>query len=460
MADSIWEQIRGVFVRRSGIDPTRQPKPRTLVSKESPSQVRDRTNGILSRSSGRSTQEWYSDDLTMAIDRANAGDLQMACELFEACLTDPLIQGVMDTFTSGVSRLPRKFSGDPEIAQDLAAGFASKDADPRSLFNVICRPSDITKLVQDGRGMGYQVGEMVWIDGLDFPILKRLDPKLARQDPYTGLWTYRVYDTDLLIQPGDGRWFFNCPGGSSAPWQGGIWASVARAFILKQETLLNLAAWQRKHSAPLRAGTCPEGATDDQKWDYLEQLIELTADNSEAVLPPGWDVKLVESNGQGYQAYKATVEMCNADLILALAGQSMTVDGGEGFSNSATGLTVRQDVITPHADSFSAAFSDQVLPYVVAKRYNSITRTVILQLDTSPPKDKTAEAQAQITAANVITAQVAAYQAALEAGLPADPPDIQELQRSFGVPTKPAPTTPALPTGVQLKVLPDVGAAE
>jgi phage gp29-like protein len=224
------------------------------------------------------------------------------------------------------------------------------------------------------------------------------------------------------------------PGGATEPWLGGIWAAVCRDYARKTEALLNLDAWQRKHASPIRAATLPVGAVDGDYDNFLDQMIEWTGVNTAVCLTPGADLKLVETNGQGYQAYAKTVEMMNESLSVAIAGQSITTVGSQGFANGEVGLTVRGDLTKRYANDIATGFSEQLLPYVMAARYGSVDRQIALVLETDPPKDKAATARALTESASAISALVSAVTAAQTAGLQVYQPNISELMTQFGIP--------------------------
>jgi hypothetical protein len=449
---SLRDQLSTELQQRQGVDTTIKKIVYQAVSQESPQDVRKRNNGRLN-TPRTPLLDVYADEINGALQLLNTGDFTQAARISALALsTDGWISGVFGTFTASITSLPRKFVGDQEIKRDLSVGYAGIDGDPRSLFDAIVRPSVFSSLLVDCRMLGVGVGELSWLPDLDYPIVARLDPQFLRLDRYSNTWMF-LCDTGkwLEITPGDGRWILLTPGGASEPWHGGIWAAVARDYSRKTEALLNLDAWQRKNASPIRLGTLPAGAIAQDYDDYLDQLIEWSGTNTSAVLPPGYDAKLLETNGVGYQAYVASVKMANESLTVAIAGQLITTTGSQGFANGDMGLTIRGDLTKRYACDIANDITDQVLPYVVASRYGSVDRKVALVLETDPPKDKAAVAQAVITSSNAITAVVAAYQAAKAAGLQMDPPDVHELMQQLGIPQAspgdlPAPTAlPALP---------------
>lgn len=454
---SLKDQLSLTIRQRQGEDTSITKQLMQPLSRLSPQEVRAKNSGRLNYPRTQLV-DVYQEEVNDALQLLNqTGNYREAGRISQLALaSDGWVSGVFGTFTASITSLPRKFLGDPEILRDLSQGYAGLKGDPRSLFDVIVRPSVFSSMLVDARMLGVSVAELVWLPDLDYPIVARLDPQFLQLDRYSNTWFYRT-DTgqSLEVIPGDGRWILLTSGGASEPWNGGIWAAVARDYARKSEALLNFQNWQRKHASPIRVGQTAQGSTAVDYEDYLEQMIEWSGTNTSVVLPPGWTLDLKETNGQGYAAYAKTVEMSNESLTVAIVGQLLTVTGGQGFSNGEVGLTVRGDLTKRYANDIANAFSEQLLPYVVAAKYGSVDRPVALVLETSPPKDKSAVAKAMSDSAAAIKAVVEASELAKQAGLNAYKPDITELQRQFGIPEAEVQTVIAAVEAVEAKPDPE-----
>lgn len=458
---SLRDQLSLSIRQRQGEDTSVTKQRLQLTSTLSPQEVRAKNNGRLNYAR-TPLVDLFQDEINDALRLLATGDFSQAARISQLAVSgDGWVSGVFGTFSASITSLPRKFVGDTEIARDLSHGYAGIEGDPRSLFDVIVRPSVLSSMLVDCRMLGVAVAELIRLPSLDYPIVARLDPQFLKLDRYSNTWLYQT-DTGqaLEVTAGDGRWMLLTPGGASEPWNGGIWAAVARDYARKNEALLNLDSWTRKHASPIRVGQTTPGASGADYDEYLSQMIEWSGTNTSVVLPPGWTLDLKETNGQGYQAYKSTVELANESLTIAIAGQLITTVGSVGFANGEVGLTVRGDLTKRYASDIATALSDQLLPHVVLSRYGSLDRTVALQLETDPPKDKSAIAKAVSESAAAIQAVVAAVSAAEQAGLNAYRPDIAELQRQFGIPEaevqKVAPTAEVAPVEETEHAAPDV----
>jgi hypothetical protein len=147
-------------------------------------------------------------------------------------------------------------------------------------------------------------------------------------------------------------------------------------------------------------------------------------------LPPGWDVRLLESNGNGYEVFTDTIESADREFMIGIAGQIVTVDGGAGFANANIHATIRSDLIQGDAEGLAATLNAQGLRPIVNRRYGSAARGTV-SWDTRPPVDLTAEANAISAAAKAINE---ANDALRSYGLRVD---ATEMATRFKIPTFP-----------------------
>jgi phage gp29-like protein len=93
-------------------------------------------------------------------------------------------------------------------------------------------------------------------------------------------------------------------------------------------------------------------------------------------------------------------------MIIAVAGQTVTVDGGAGFSNSDIHRTIRADLIKETADSLAFTLNTQGIPVYVAIRWGEdaiLNMPCVVEWDVTPPKDRNSEATSMVTSATAIT---------------------------------------------------------
>lgn len=379
-----------------------------------------------------SQQRWYLRDLESATYAADTGDLGPAARLMHASLRDGVVSGVLSTRTGGLVRLPKRFRGDPEIvrALDVTEG-AADDEVPRSVFEEMFPAAELEQLAADGVFLGVGVGEMQPVPGRDYPVFVRLDPQYLSYRWNENRWYYRSVYGLLPITPGDGRWILHTPGGRIAPWQHAMWRCVGGAFIRKDHAAMHKDNWEAKLANPARVAIMPQAGSEEQKQSFFRKVMAWGI-NTVFGLTPGYDVKLLESNGRGYESFLKTIAACNDEIIIALTGQTVTVDGGAGFQNSDIHKSIRADLIKATADALAYTINTQGIPVFVVVRFGleAIERSPVVEWDVTPPKDLNAEATALVQAATAIQQLTEALD---RHGLE---PDVEALCTRFGVRTR------------------------
>jgi hypothetical protein len=341
---------------------------------------------------------WYMADLESAQTQADNGDLSLAAQLYRSMRRDGVYSGILSTLTGGLVRLPKRFYGNAEIIESLKHRNGT-----RSVFDEMHPPSELKLLADDGKNLGVGVAELLPVIGRDYPVLVRLDPEWLRYRWNENRWYYNSIAGPLPITPGDGRWVLHTPGGRIAPWQQGVWHACGRAWISKEHALLHEANWEAKLANPARVAVAPMGASESQKQSWFKQVMAWGV-NTVFGMTPGYDVKLLESNGRGYESFAATITRSEREYMIALAGQVVTTDGGIGFANADIHKSIRADLIQETGDGLAHTLNTQTLPIFVALRYGveAIQDGALVEWDVRPPADLKDEAESYQATAKAI----------------------------------------------------------
>lgn len=438
------------------------PPPSSSPTLDSPQveRVREQMGGQLALPVVTQTR-WYLADLERAELNADAGLIEDAARLMTAARKDGVLSGVLSTRTAGLVRLPKKFRGDAEVIEALEVGHDYV----RSVFDEMLPPSELALMAADGELLGIAVGELVPVEGRDYPVLVRLPPEWLMYRWVENRWYYRSIAGLIPITPGDGRWVLHVPGGRMTPWQHGLWRAIGRAFIRKEHAALHKDNWEAKLANPARVAVAPSGAAEEQAEAWFRQVLAWGI-NTVFGMRPGYDVKLIESNGRGFESFNKTIADQNTEMIIAVAGQTVTTDGGAGFQNSDIHKTIRADLIEATGDALAYTINTQALPVFIAIRFGADaveSKATVMEWDVTPPKDRNSEATSMVTAANGITLMTAALQP-YGAQL-----DIAAITTQYGIPLagdangdgKPDAPQPTVVGGVltrpqpQLRAVPD-----
>lgn len=381
---------------------------------------------------------WYLADLERAQVAADSGNLTTAAQLYRAMRRDGTLAGLLGTRTSGLVRLPKRFYGNKDMAAVLRARNGT-----RSVFDDMFPPSELALLAADGIMLGVGVAELVPVPGRDFPVMVRLDPQYLQYRWSESRWYFLSIAGAIPITPGDGRWILHTPGGRMAPWNSGMWPACGRSFINKEHAMLHRSNFSAKLANPARAAVAPPGATEPQRVGFLRALIAWGV-NTVFELPVGWDVKIIESNGRGYEVFEAEIKTSDEENMIALAGQIVTTTGGTGFANADIHKSIRGDLIEDTGEGLAYTINTQGIPPFVATRWGveALSEAPIVEWDTSTPKDMATQAASLTAAAGAITAldtALAAHERAL---------NIDEMTTRFDIPVDGDEDGDGVPDGV------------
>lgn len=343
---------------------------------------------------------WYLADVETAERMADAGDLSLAAQLMRAAHRDGVLAGVMSTRTEGLVRLPKRFAGPDDIVDELRGG---RTEGARSVFDEMFPASELALLARDGIEVGVGVGELVPVPGREYPVLVRLDPEFLLFRWSENRWYFRSAVGLIAITPGNGRWILHTPGGRQAPWQFGLWRALGRACIRKEHANLHKDNWEGKLANAARVAVAPQGANETQRQSWFRKVMAWGV-NTVFGLTPGYDVKLLESNGRGYESFVKTIADQNQEITISIAGQTVTTDGGAGFQNSDIHRTIRADLIQATAEGLAYTINTQGLPAYVVNVWGEdrLDECPTVVWDVTPPKDLQAEATALQTVGTAI----------------------------------------------------------
>lgn len=372
---------------------------------------------------------WYQNDIERAIQQADAGLLQIAARLWRSCKRDGVFMGVLSTRTGGLVRLPKKFRGRADIVAALQLGIGDGPQGPRSVFDEMFPQAELAMLAADGIGLGVGVAELVPVLGRDYPVMRRRDPEYLVYRHNENRWYYNTIAGMVAITPGDGKWILHVPGAAISPWQNGMWQAIGRAYINKEHALQYDSNWQAKLANPARVAYMPQGSGEEQKASFFRQLLAWGT-NTVFGLPPGYEIKLLESNGKGSDSFDRAITRAEREMVIAIAGQSVTTDGGTGFANADIHKSIRADLIKETADGLAYTINTQGIPMFVLARFgeDALDESALVEWDVTPAKDLKAASDALQgigTAIKTLTEALAPYGKQV---------NVTELCQRFGVP--------------------------
>lgn len=382
---------------------------------------------------------WYPPDIERAQLRAQNGDMTMIGQLNESMGLDGVYRGLSDARASVVN-FPRRIYGSEEVRAVLL----SKNNSDRDVYDEMIPATEAKLMVKDEMNCGVAIGEMVPVQGRDFPVLVRRYVQNLFYLWSKNQWYYRSIVGLIPITPGitdeDGNgWVLHIGGGRLSPWNSGLWNTCGRSYINKTQTIFARQSYEMKHSHPARVAEAALGATEQERKGLLEGIIRWAL-NAAFVLPVGYTLKLVESNGRGIEVYEHSLKTANEEMATALCGSSVMLQGTAGFANMDAFETVNINLLRSTASGWDHCVNTQILPAFIARRWgtDALKNSTTIETDVTAPSDRKVEADTLVSLSTAITGLVSAIASAqIAAGV--DKPialDIHELVARFGLPIK------------------------
>lgn len=199
----------------------------------------------------------------------------------------------------------------------------------------------IREMFDYGIMMGFSHAQISWDTtqpGLDFaPHLFPWHPVFTWYD-----WALRCFqaigqDAQIPIIPGNGKWVEFAPFGSYRGWVRGAIRPVVEPWMLRHFGFRDMARFGEIHGNPTRVGYVPMVGDPTERQAFENSLSKMGA-NTAMIVPRGvdendglgYDYKLVEAKGDGWQVHPAQIDRCDMAIVLALLMVNLTtqVEGG------------------------------------------------------------------------------------------------------------------------------------
>lgn len=385
----------------------------------------------------RSWVEWTPARIAAAELQSDAGYFRLAADLCDALLSDDRVRGTLVTRVRGLLGLPFSFERSARRASFHRTAVRALEAEED--WWTIAPDHQLTQLGRWGILLGVGVAQKVWTLGARGRLLPVLDvwhPQGLRRDPSTGTWTITTAAGDVEIATGSTQWALHAPEGLKRPE--GCWRAVARWWLLKQYARSDWGV-QGERAAGIRVAKPPmpqAGAIEASKANRQAIADELKrlARNGGMVLPPGWDLTIVQAQARTWETFKAQIDMANAGIAIAIAGQNLTSEVTRGsYAAAQVHATIANVLLRSDAESLSTTLHDQVLSQWAAYNLAGGSQAAPWPVwDTMPPED--------------LAASFAGWSAAVDAGQKADQAlhgagsdsqvDWDEIIRRAGIPVR------------------------
>jgi hypothetical protein len=290
-------------------------------------------------------------------------------------------------------------------------------------------------------------------------------PQHIRKDPISRDWMIKVQAgntggvTEEVLTPGDNEWILHTPYGGHRPWSLGLWRGIARWVLLKYYAMGDWAAASAKGSLLVcvsdveNAPTPKDGfkRTIQAQREQLAQDIYERGRDGVAVLPPGFDLKLLQTAANTETIYKSQIAMADTAIAIAIRGGNLTTEVQAGSRAAAEAQERLGDDVKRRFDaqSLTTTLHDQSLMPWAGFNYGDPMLAPWPVYPTGPKRDVMAKANAIATAST-------ACEKLLELGFEFEDEGqgfIEEFELNGIV--KPGPNGPSLPKKIKPAPAPD-----
>lgn len=366
-------------------------------------------------------QDWDVPDIDAALAMAETGNMQSMGRICDSLLGDGAIVGQLSTRFDGLLQLPRSIEGSSErYAQAL-----------RDDFDTLCSPSELGLLARDGGVQGIIFGELLEDEDGVLRLVRRNPEFLTFRHSENQWYVRTAHNGQEKVNPGDGRWLLAFPHGSDYPWRYGIWRALAFAYINRRQAFLNLNAWNNSLAFPIKELTTPNGANEEEAQETFDAINHFGPFPA-IRLNEGWKFQLHQPSQATPSSFNDAIAAAKEEIVLAVSGQSGTTDPGPGFGNISYFAKMKLELVQVDATTLALALNEQVIRVWAQRRFSfdGWFHSPRVKWDTTPPKDRAADANAANTSAQAVKG----WQEALAAMGSEERVDVPAFAKQFGIP--------------------------
>jgi hypothetical protein len=364
--------------------------------------------------------DWTSDLCKQAEVSADSGSYRSAARLCEWILTDDRVSAALNVRIQALLGLEPTFeaSGDKRRSNR-----AVKALDAGEDWWASYPEPETALILKWGLVLGFAWGQHQWVESDDkrwLPTPEFWHPYNVSHDNNKRVWKTWVASEgiggatrEVEIEAGDSQWLMHCPFGKHRPHAWGLWHGLWPLVLLKQ---LARQDWSRaSERAGILALTTEHDEAAEQFNAQSRQIREQLARdiynrgrNAVAALPPGFDLKLVQTVANTEALFNAQIEMANTAIAIMIRGGNLGTEN-DGGSRAATESQARTGDLTNlrfDAQSWTTTVHDQSLVWWAKFNYGDPKLAPWPVYPVEPEADIGKKAEADSKAlANVDTAE-------------------------------------------------------
>lgn len=305
--------------------------------------------------------------------------------------------------------------------------------------------------------IGFGVAEILW-DTSVTPwrlSLKPWHPKFIYYRHDIRRLVASTQDGQIVIEPGDGRWFVHAPFGIYRGWIHASIRAIADKWYFKQMAWRDRARYNERHGLPIIKAMVPATGDARQKEQFVRSMSTM---GQEAVvgLPQnvdetGYDISLLEARDRAWETFRSTIEDADRAIVLTIKSQNLTteVSGGGSFAAARQHGGTEQVTLEFDNNTFAQDLYKQVARPFALFNYGDAELAPRTSWNIKPIEDRVARAKGTLDAASALVAlrqsgvpvDVTAYAIAFDIpiDLTAEPPSkigtMYKYHLDAGIPT-------------------------
>jgi hypothetical protein len=272
------------------------------------------------------------------------GYLMNSSVFWEECLTDDRLAAVVDTRIDGLLAADLEFipvderRKSKQMAELLGGSDRTQDD---GLWLQMMDPDHAKELLKWHIGLGFCYGPIVWdpTGGKWTPRVVPWHPRFVRWDWSRWQFAVTAWNEPVVYLPrtdenprSDGKWFV---WGGYRSWMNGLVRSLGVPYLDRTWNQRDAARRSEKYGMGILKGFTPPGPDTEDKQRFGVNLSNLGADPT-IICPqgedgkPGFDVKVEETKGEGWQIFGDREKSLNTNLAVRVLGQNLTTEGVSG----------------------------------------------------------------------------------------------------------------------------------
>lgn len=340
---------------------------------------------------------WTPALLETAQKNASNGNYTELGGIVEWIRADVRVRGCLESRISGLTSCEKVYTPIGEVGSPTDYTAQLKEDLPEMLSSSVV--SDILTI---GLLAGFAVAQLTWknADRLDGSIRSLASINVFHPSNLV-MKDSQLIATDRdnvqhIVDPSKyGEWLVFYPFGVERAYSKGYWRVLSFLTLAKYYGNTDLLRYSEKHGQGIVAATVEKDAIDNLGADNINsaraELVNFFKNMGREkgiALPPGFDIKLIESSADTSAVFQAILDMADKAISIALLGQNLTTDVSSGsLAASKTHSQVKQEIVDSDVNALCSCLREQVIKVWAAYNFGDPNLAPQFTYDTSEAED-------------------------------------------------------------------------